>query len=1171
MKSNKCCNDPSERYTDSAESDTVVIAGMSGKFAAADNTFQYYEGLSNKVNLVTGDFGKLQNHPELPKWTGKINTLDKFDLGFFGVTSRQSHNMDPSIRLLLERVLEAINSITARTGIGGYYRWRALEIERAVYFEEVSHFCDSMTGTGRSLMAKRISYHFKLKGPSYQLDAACCGSLCALEDAYISIRQGKCDRAIVVAANLCLHPSTSMDLVRLGVTCSDGKSKSFDNSVDGYARSEAAVVLLLDKSRNAKRIYAEIVNIKTNCDGYKIEGITFPKMVEKKNIMLDVYNECNIDRRTTSFVEAHGTGTAIGDREELNNIDEVFCEGRKDPLYIGAVKSNLGHTEAASGLCSIVKIILSMKSGFILPNINYCTPLRGVEGLEKRRLAVVTEKVPLSDHQQLFAICNYGFGGSNAIALLRPYNNSRPRQQVANSILPQLICVSGRIKEGVDEILDDFSRQGCNIEHAYLLHQAFSLPHDNHIYRGFALYNKFGEVTRSCKRLEFGDQKLLVIFDNFEQRWCSVGNHLLSIPIFSRTIHYIRDNPESSPLSKQIATAVSVQISLVEVLRTIELTPYEIVGIGYGEVAASYMKNMFSLNDTVHNLLQVITDLNKNGSKQHNMLNTLSTYQDLCVRENKMKQYASFYENNMHNPDKFHLLIGTGPNVNVQETLFLVDDNSENHVESLLINLGRLYEVGNNLKIDKLYPTIQLPVSRTTPMLSSLVRWDHRKKCKVYPFHVGTRKPYIVETVKISTKNKDWSFIPDHIIDEKNIFPASGYIFLVVECLANALYKSIDSLRIIFEDIEFLKEVIMPTDEHLELMIHLHIVTKTFEVTKGTDLIVKGKVYEQIEHYLDAELLRAIDDNKLCMNNDDIYQELRLRGYQYNNDFKGISGCSLDIAQAKIEWKNNWICCIDNILQIYLLRLDTKDLHVPSSIQQLELNIPKHLNQTKISNNCISVELYNDTGIIRTPGIEIRGYHTKTIEKSKPEDSVLEVVKFIANETQLDSENSIRSLVQLILENVNGINVDIIEIYDGDKENQQFLHVLMTKAIDELPLMQSQVTVLENNISEPLNSLLQDKIKSIKTNCLVVVATKLLEIQKKLQELQCINCKNTFFISREPLKRSLSEINHRDLNILCTYTTENETLILFRQNTNTFFIRNQSQRFKYFVHLHYRK
>lgn len=113
------------------------------------------------------------------------------------------------------------------------------------------------------------------------------------------------------------------------------------------------------------------------------------------------------------------------------------------------------------------------------------------------------------------------------------------------------------------------------------------------------------------------------------------------------------------------------------------------------------------------------------------------------------------------------------------------------------------------------------------------------------------------------------------------------------------------------------------------------------------------------------------------------------------------------------------------------------------------------------------------------------------------------MVKFIANETQLDSENSIRSLVQLILENVNGINVDIIEIYDGDKENQQFLHVLMTKAIDELPLMQSQVTVLENNISEPLNSLLQDKIKSIKTNCLVVVATKLLEIQKVYPLTKC--------------------------------------------------------------------
>ncbi|KAI4464807.1 fatty acid synthase [Holotrichia oblita] len=490
-----------------------------------------------------------------------------------------------------------------------------------------------------------------------------------------------------------------------------------------------------------------------------------------------------------------------------------------------------------------VQMIFSMESGFILPNIHYYTPLKGVEGLEKGRLLVVTEKIPLSDQHELFATSNYGFGGTNAIALLRRNNKRKSTQKIRNSMLPQLICVSGRNKEGVNKILDDFSKQEYDAEYAYLLQQAFSIPHENHIYRGFALYNKFNEITRSCKRLEFGDRKLVMLFDNFNEKW--------------------------------------------------------------------------------------------------------------------------------------------------------------------------------------------------------------------------------------------------------------------------------------------------------------------YSITKGVDVIVKGKVYEQNEEYLIIELPRTKGDNKLCMEKDDIYTELRLRGYQYNNEFKGISRCNVDISQATIEWKNNWICCIDNILQMFLLHLNTKELHVARGIQQLILNIPKFLKQIETSNNSIAVELHEDTRIIRAPGVEIRGYHTKTIEKTNPEAAVLEVVKFIPNETQLDTESSVRSLVQLILENVNGINIDIVEIYE-DGEEEQLLHALMTKAIDEQPLIQHQVTVLINNIKKSLISLVQGKIKETKSNCLIVVATKLLEAQEKLRELQESNFKNIFLISRESLKCNLSEIKNISLNILCSYTTNNESLILLRLKTNTF-------------------
>ncbi|KAI4464806.1 fatty acid synthase [Holotrichia oblita] len=336
MECNECYCDGSDTYEDPMQPDTIVITGMSGNFAAADNTLQFYESLCNK------------------KLYFRIST---------GITRRQSNSMDPAFRLLLERVFEAIidggysPSEFVDTNTGVFASCGILETERGVFYEELNHFSDAITGAQRSLMAKLISYHFKLKSLSFQVDAACCGSLFALEHAYVAIKEGKCDKAIVCGENLCLQPSLSLELARLGVASRDGKSKTFDNTVDGYARSEAVVVLLLERATDAKRVYAEVVHVKTSCDGYKIEGITFPNIYQKKQMMLDFYNECNIDRKTISFVEAHGTGTAVGDREELNCMDEVMCQDRKDPLYIGAVKSNLGHTEAASGICSIVKVI----------------------------------------------------------------------------------------------------------------------------------------------------------------------------------------------------------------------------------------------------------------------------------------------------------------------------------------------------------------------------------------------------------------------------------------------------------------------------------------------------------------------------------------------------------------------------------------------------------------------------------------------------------------------------------------------------------------------------------------------------------------------------------------------------------------------------------------------
>lgn len=136
----------------------------------------------------------------------------------------------------------------------------------------------------------------------------------------------------------------------------DGRCKAFDESADGYVRSEAVSVVFLQKAKDAKRVYATLVHSKLNCDGFKEQGVTFPSSRMQSVLLKEFYLECGIPPSLVDYVEAHGTGTRVGDPEEVNAIDKIFTPGRKTPLKIGSGKSNFGHSEPASGLCSVAKV-----------------------------------------------------------------------------------------------------------------------------------------------------------------------------------------------------------------------------------------------------------------------------------------------------------------------------------------------------------------------------------------------------------------------------------------------------------------------------------------------------------------------------------------------------------------------------------------------------------------------------------------------------------------------------------------------------------------------------------------------------------------------------------------------------------------------------------------------
>lgn len=198
---------------------------------------------------------------------------------------------------------------------------------------------------------------------------------------------------------------------RLGVIAKDGFCRPFDNKASGYTRSEAICVMYLQRKRDAKRIYANLVYSKVNCDGFKPEGITYPSREMQQTLLTEFYDDLQLDPKTIPYVEAHATGTVVGDPEECKALDNVFCKNRRDPLLVGSVKSNIGHSESASGACSITKVILTFENGLIPPNIHFEEIRPTIPALVEKRMIVCSETTPFKGDK--IAINSFGFGGAN--------------------------------------------------------------------------------------------------------------------------------------------------------------------------------------------------------------------------------------------------------------------------------------------------------------------------------------------------------------------------------------------------------------------------------------------------------------------------------------------------------------------------------------------------------------------------------------------------------------------------------------------------------------------------------------------------------------------------------------------------------------------------------------
>ncbi|KAI1422845.1 hypothetical protein F5Y12DRAFT_786475 [Xylaria sp. FL1777] len=366
-----------------------------------------------------------------------------FDAPFFGISAVEANTMDPQMRLLLETVYEALEaagqSIEGLRGsdtavytgmmINGY---KAM-MERDLLSMGTYH----ASGTSRAMMANRLSYAFDWHGPSLTIDTACSSSLIAVHQAVMQLRTGQSRVAIAAGANLLLDPTEYISMSNMELLSPDGRSRMWDKSANGYARGEgvAAVILKLLSAAEADGDHIECIirETATNQDG-GTKGITMPSVAAQTRLISDCYARAGLDlldpTQRPQYFEAHGTGTPAGDPVEAEAIKTAFfptplaTTPHRDKLFVGSVKTIIGHSESVAGLAALIKTSLALQNSTIPPNLLLQELSPNVRpfytNLEIPRSAIPWPSVP-DDCPRRASVNSFGFGGSNSHAILESY------------------------------------------------------------------------------------------------------------------------------------------------------------------------------------------------------------------------------------------------------------------------------------------------------------------------------------------------------------------------------------------------------------------------------------------------------------------------------------------------------------------------------------------------------------------------------------------------------------------------------------------------------------------------------------------------------------------------------------------------------------------------------
>ncbi|HLX08765.1 MAG TPA: type I polyketide synthase [Thermoanaerobaculia bacterium] len=650
----------------SARQEPIAIVGIGCRFPGnAGGPEELWEllcaGFDGVVEVPPYRFDLAAVYDPRPAVPGKIQSrhggflgpVDAFDAAFFGISPREAARVDPQQRLLLEVGWEALEDAglpperlpRARTGV--FVGMMSSDFEELTHQDPETLDLYGLNGAGRYGACGRLSFCLGLEGPSLCVDTACSSSLVAVHLACQSLRSGESEAALAGGCHLILQPHASIAISQGGILSVEGQCRFGDTRAAGFVRGEGAALVVLKPLRQARadgdRIRAVILGSAVNSDGCSNGVMATPSQVTQEEMLRQAYGSAGVSPARVRYVEAHGTGTTMGDLIELSALGAVLCAERPGdrPCQVGSIKTNIGHTEGASGIAGLIKLALCLEHRRI-PRSLHCDELS--PALPWGRLPLVLQREtapwPADDpHPATGGVNSFGLSGTNAHAVLQEPPPPQAAPAAAAAGRAWLVPLSGRQPEALRALAGawvELLAQDTAPELADLAHTAGSRR--RHFEHRLAVVARSREELAAELRRWLDDggepapapaapaaamaergRRIAFVFPGQGAQWPGMARELLAEPVFRAAIERcdqaLRAEGDEGLVARLEAgadgdashwleeihlvqpTLFAIQVALAALWRSWGVEPAGVVGHSMGELAAAHVAGALPLAD----------------------------------------------------------------------------------------------------------------------------------------------------------------------------------------------------------------------------------------------------------------------------------------------------------------------------------------------------------------------------------------------------------------------------------------------------------------------------------------------------------------------------------------------------------------------------------------------